>query len=39
MRFDHVGLNVADLDGMTTWYRDAFGLSVELLDRTGGFGG
>jgi lactoylglutathione lyase len=30
MRFDHVGLNVADLDGMTTWYCDAFGLSVEL---------
>ena len=30
MRFDHVGLNVADLDVMTSWYCDAFGLSVEF---------
>jgi len=28
--FDHVGLNVADLDGMTAWYCDAFGLSMEF---------
>ena len=30
MRFDHVGLNVADLDAMTAWYCDALGLAVEL---------
>lgn len=29
MRFDHVGLNVADLDRMTAWYSEQFGLHVE----------
>ena len=29
-RFDHVGLTVADLDAMTSWYVDAFGLEVEF---------
>ena len=29
-RLDHVGLNVADLDAMTTWYADALGLEVEF---------
>ena len=29
-RFDHVGLTVADLGGMTAWYVDAFGLEVEF---------
>jgi catechol 2,3-dioxygenase-like lactoylglutathione lyase family enzyme len=28
--FDHIGLNVADLDGMTAWYCSAFDLEVEL---------
>ena len=28
--FDHVGLNVADLGGMTAWYCAAFGLDVEF---------
>jgi len=35
-RFDHVGLNVADLPAMTAWYVAAFGLEVEFefaLDR------
>ena len=27
---DHVGLNVADLDAMTTWYVGALGLEVEF---------
>ena len=27
---DHVGLNVADLDTMTTWYAGALGLEVEF---------
>ena len=30
MRFDHVGLNVADLDAMTDWYVGALGLEVEF---------
>ncbi|GAB3245932.1 VOC family protein [Nocardioides dilutus] len=30
MRFDHVGLNVADLPAMTRWYCSAFDLRVEL---------
>ena len=29
-RFDHVGLPVADLAAMTSWYVDAFGLEVEF---------
>ncbi|GCD89909.1 VOC family protein [Nocardioides sp. LS1] len=29
-RFDHVGLNVADLDAMTSWYAGALDLEVEL---------
>jgi catechol 2,3-dioxygenase-like lactoylglutathione lyase family enzyme len=29
-RFDHVGLTVADLAAMTSWYAAAFGLEVEL---------
>jgi catechol 2,3-dioxygenase-like lactoylglutathione lyase family enzyme len=28
--FDHVGLNVADLAGMTRWYAAALGLEVEF---------
>ena len=28
--FDHVGLTVADLDGMTRWYCERFGLEVEF---------
>lgn len=28
-RFDHVGINVADLDGTGAWYERAFGLTVE----------
>ncbi len=28
--FDHVGLSVADLDEMVTWYGQALGLTVEL---------
>jgi catechol 2,3-dioxygenase-like lactoylglutathione lyase family enzyme len=28
--FDHVGLNVADVDAMTSWYAAALGLEVEL---------
>jgi lactoylglutathione lyase len=27
---DHVGLSVADLEAMTTWYADALGLTVEF---------
>ncbi len=27
---DHVGLTVADLDSMTGWYADAFGLATEF---------
>jgi lactoylglutathione lyase len=30
MRFDHVGLNVADLPAMTDWYCTAFDLKVEF---------
>lgn len=30
LTFDHVGLTVADLPGMTRWYGAAFGLSVEF---------
>ena len=30
MRFDHVGLNVADLQAMTAWYSAALGLEVEF---------
>jgi lactoylglutathione lyase len=30
MRFDHVGLNIADLPAMTDWYCSAFGLGVEF---------
>jgi lactoylglutathione lyase len=30
MRFDHVGLTVADLDAMTSWYVDALKLEVEF---------
>ncbi|CAI9401453.1 VOC family protein [Nocardioides sp. T2.26MG-1] len=30
MRLDHVGLNVADLDAMTDWYRSALDLAVEF---------
>ena len=30
MRFDHVGLNVADLPGMIAWYAGALGLEVEF---------
>jgi len=30
MRFDHVGINVADLSGMTDWYVTALGLEVEF---------
>jgi lactoylglutathione lyase len=30
MRFDHVGLNVGDLPGMTAWYAEALGLEVEF---------
>ncbi|MFC4066405.1 VOC family protein [Actinoplanes subglobosus] len=30
MRFDHVGLSVADLEAATEWYRAALGLQVEL---------
>lgn len=26
-RLDHVGVNVRDLDTLTAWYRDAFGLT------------
>lgn len=29
--FDHVGLTVADLDGMTRWYGEQFGLEVEFV--------
>jgi lactoylglutathione lyase len=28
--FDHVGLNVADLESMTSWYRAALKLEVEF---------
>jgi catechol 2,3-dioxygenase-like lactoylglutathione lyase family enzyme len=28
-RMDHVGLSVGDLDGLATWYREAFGLEEE----------
>ena len=27
---DHVGLNVGDLDAMSAWYAEAFGLDVEF---------
>ncbi len=30
MNFDHVGLNVADLEVMTEWYVDALKLEVEF---------
>ena len=30
MRFDHVGINVADLPAMRDWYVDALGLEVEF---------
>ena len=30
MRFDHVGINVADLPAMTDWYVAALGLEVEF---------
>jgi lactoylglutathione lyase len=30
MRFDHVGLNVADLAAAQTWYADAFSLRCEI---------
>jgi lactoylglutathione lyase len=30
MRFDHVGINVADLPGMTEWYVAALGQEVEF---------
>jgi lactoylglutathione lyase len=30
VNFDHVGVNVADLPGMTAWYVAALGLEVEL---------
>jgi catechol 2,3-dioxygenase-like lactoylglutathione lyase family enzyme len=30
MRFDHVGITVADLDAATAWYRAAFGLEEEF---------
>jgi catechol 2,3-dioxygenase-like lactoylglutathione lyase family enzyme len=30
MRLDHVGLTVADLDAMTTWYAAALALDVEF---------
>ena len=30
MRFDHVGINVADLPAMTDWYAAALGLEVEF---------
>ncbi|WP_221633998.1 VOC family protein [Nocardioides luti] len=30
MRFDHVGLSVADLDAMTSWWCAALGLEVEF---------
>ena len=30
MKFDHVGLNVADLESMTSWYCEAFDLKVEF---------
>jgi lactoylglutathione lyase len=30
MRFDHVGINVADLSAMTDWYVAALGLEVEF---------
>ena len=33
MRFDHVGLNVADLAAAEAWYREAFGLERELTVR------
>ena len=29
-RWDHVGLNVADLEKMTAWYAEAFGYRVQL---------
>lgn len=28
--FDHVGLNVADLNGMSEWYRSAFSMSTDF---------
>jgi len=35
-RWDHVGLNVADLEKMTAWYVEAFGYRVQLqFDLTG----
>ena len=30
MRFDHVGINVADLPAMTEWYVAALGMEVEF---------
>jgi len=30
MRFDHVGINVADLPAMRDWYVEALGLEVEF---------
>ena len=30
MRFDHVGLNVADLDAMSAWYCTNFDLAIEF---------
>ena len=30
MRFDHVGINVADLPAMTDWYAAALGLEIEF---------
>jgi lactoylglutathione lyase len=29
-RFDHVGLDVADLEAMERWYTSAFGYRVQL---------
>ena len=30
MNFDHVGLNVADVDAMSAWYCDALDLAIEF---------
>lgn len=30
MRFDHLGLNVADLEAMVAWYTEALDLKVEF---------
>ena len=36
-KFDHLGIQVSDLDASRAWWRDALGLTIEMDNPAAGF--